>query len=98
MNSGSGINLRITDIHVSLRDEGKLRAFVTLTLDSCFAIRGMKIIKGANGMFVAMPSRRRPEGGFQDLVHPINAQAREWLEDQVLAAYAKELEKSAVVR
>lgn len=98
MNGGSGIDLRITDIHVSLRDEGKLRAFVTLTLDNCFAIRGMKIIKGTNGMFVAMPSRRRPEGGYQDLVHPINADARRWLEEQILEAYRMELEKNAVVR
>lgn len=96
--SGESSGLRITEIRVSLQEESRLRAFVSITIDNCFAIRGMKIIKGEKGLFVAMPSRKRPDGTYQDVVHPINADTRKELEDQILAAYREELEKSAIVR
>lgn len=96
--SGESTGLRITEIRVSLQEESRLRAFVSITIDNCFAIRGMKIIKGEKGLFVAMPSRKRPDGTYQDVVHPINADTRKELEDQILAAYREELEKSAIVR
>jgi stage V sporulation protein G len=96
--SGESTGLRITEIRVSLQEESRLRAFVSITIDNCFAIRGMKIIKGEKGLFVAMPSRKRPDGTYQDVVHPINADTRNELENQILAAYREELEKSAIVR
>jgi stage V sporulation protein G len=49
-------------------------------------------------MFVAMPSRRKPDGGYQDLCHPINMATRQWIEDEILAKYSEELERTAVVR
>jgi stage V sporulation protein G len=96
--SGESTGLRITEIRVSLQEESRLRAFVSITIDNCFAIRGMKIIKGEKGLFVAMPSRKRPDGTYQDVVHPINADTRNELENQILAAYREDLEKSAIVR
>jgi stage V sporulation protein G len=90
--------MRITEIRVSLRDDEKLKAFVSITLDNCFVIRGLKIIKGNKGLFVAMPSRRKPDGGYQDLCHPINGATRRWMEEEVLVSYREELERSAVVK
>jgi stage V sporulation protein G len=54
--------MRITEVRVSLRDDAKLKAFASITLDDCFVIRGLKIIEGKDGTFVAMPSRRRKDG------------------------------------
>lgn len=79
--------MELTDIRISVRDEEKLKAFVTITFDDCFVVRGVKIIRGHQGLFVAMPSRRRPDGTFQDIAHPILSEMRERLEEQILAAY-----------
>jgi len=79
--------LSITEIRITLRDDEKLKAFVTITLDNCFVVRGMKIIKGAKGLFVAMPNRRKPDGTYQDLVHPINRETRNLMETLILEEY-----------
>ncbi len=89
--------MKITEIRVSLRDDEKLKAFVSVTFDNCFVVRGMKIISGNKGLFVAMPSRRKPDGTFQDLCHPINNATRRWLEGEILEKYHSELEKQAPV-
>ena len=87
--------MEITEIRISLRDDNKLKAFASITLDSCFVIRGLKIIEGAKGTFVAMPSRKRPDGTYQDVAHPINNDTRSWMERQIIEAYIKEKEKLA---
>lgn len=84
--------MKITEVRITLRDDGKLRAFASITLDDSFVIRGLKVIEGNGGLFVAMPSRRRPDGTFQDIAHPINNETRDMLEREVLAVYNHELE------
>jgi len=59
--------IEITEVRVSLRNDEKLKAFVSITLNDSFVIRGLKIIRGNSGLFVAMPSRKRPDGQHQDL-------------------------------
>ncbi len=83
--------MEITEVRMSLRDEEKLKAFVSITFDNCFVIRGIKVIKGTSGLFVAMPCRRKPDGTYQDLAHPINAETRQWLEGTILTHYAREI-------
>ncbi len=83
----------ITEIRITLRDDDKLRGFASITLDNCFVIRGLKIISGATGIFVAMPSRKRKDGTYQDIAHPINMPTRQWMESQVIAAYKQELQR-----
>ena len=87
--------MEITEIRISLRTDNKLKAFASITLDNRFVIRGLKIIEGAKGVFVAMPSRKRPDGTFQDIAHPINNETRSWMEQTVIAAYHLEKEKMA---
>ena len=89
--------MKITEVRVSLRDDEKLKAFVSMTIDNCFVIRGLKIIKGNKGMFVAMPSRKRPDGSFQDIAHPINNETRRWMEDEILVRYQQEAETQVLV-
>jgi stage V sporulation protein G len=81
--------MKITDTRVVLHDDEKLRAFVSITLDNSIVIRGLKVIRGNKGLFVAMPNRRRPDGSFQDIAHPIHPQARQWLEKIVLDEYTR---------
>ncbi|RKZ17182.1 hypothetical protein DRQ53_04225 [bacterium] len=81
----------ITEVRITLRDEGRLRAFASITFDNCFVVRGLKIIESTNGTFVAMPSRKRGNGEYQDIAHPISRESREWLESAVITAYKAEL-------
>ncbi|MGH7449751.1 MAG: septation regulator SpoVG [bacterium] len=86
--------MEITEITVSIRDEDKLKAFVNVTFDDCFVVRGMKVIKGATGFFVSMPSRRMNDGTYRDIAHPITNEFREKVENAILAAYHEEARRS----
>jgi len=90
--------MRVTDVRiVPARDRAeRLQAFANVTFDDCFVVRGIKIIQAANGLMVAMPSRRKPDGTYQDLAHPIHAGARGDLEDAVLGAYAQWQQQGSV--
>lgn len=83
----------ISEIRITLRDDNKLKGFASITLENAFVIRGLKIIEGASGLFIAMPSRKRKDGTFQDIAHPINASTRQWMENQIVAAYRQEIQK-----
>lgn len=83
--------MEITEVRVSLQEEETLKAFVSITLDDEFVIRGLKVIQAADGRFVAMPARRKRDGTFQDIAHPINRETREYLERVVLGAYDEEV-------
>jgi len=83
--------IEITEVRVSLRNDDKLKAFVSITLNDSFVIRGLKVIRGNSGLFVAMPSRKRPDGQHQDLAHPINDVTRKYLTERVMTEYESEL-------
>ncbi len=85
--------MEITEITVTLRNEEKLKAFVNVTFDNQFVVRGMKVIKGANGYFVSMPSRKMSDGSFRDIAHPINNDFRERVEKVILEEYHRKLEE-----
>jgi stage V sporulation protein G len=85
--------MEITEVRVFPIEEPKLKAYVTITFDNCFVIRDLKIIEGTSGLFVAMPSKRRKDGSFKDIAHPLNAETRNLLERAVLDEYERELER-----
>ena len=82
---------------VQLVDEGRLKAFATVTLNACFVVRDVKVIDGNNGLFVAMPSRRKPDGTYRDIAHPLNSECRTYLEKCVLDAFTKEVNAAVAV-
>ena len=86
--------MNITDVRVRIakNTSGKLKAVASITIDGCFAVHDIKIISGDNGPFIAMPSRKTPEGEFKDIAHPINPEARALISDLVLKAYQEQLE------
>ena len=80
--------MQITELRIrKVEDEGKLRAYVTVTFDNCFVVHNVKIIEGKSGLFIAMPSRKTPEGEYKDIAHPINVQMRELLSERILEKY-----------
>jgi stage V sporulation protein G len=83
----------ITDVRVYPVNEDKLRAYVTITLDSCFVIRDLKVIHGSDGLFIAMPAKRRKDGTFKDIAHPLNAETRQKMEKIILDEYDKEIKR-----
>ena len=87
--------MEITDVRVFPVNEEKLKAYVTVTLDGCFVVRDLKVIQGATGLFVAMPAKRRKDGTFKDVAHPLNAETRERFERTILAAYDAETGRHA---
>jgi len=89
--------MEITEVRISLKGEEKLKAFANVTLDNEFVVRGVKVIQGPGGFFVSMPSRRRPDGTYQDICHPVNAGMRRKLETAVLDAYLGELKRTGEV-
>ena len=85
--------MEITEVRITLKSEEKLKAFASITFDNSFVVRGLKVINGSQGYFVSMPSRRRKDGTFQDLAHPINNDLRKLIEDSVLDGFETELNK-----
>lgn len=86
--------MNITEVRVTLRNEEKLKAFASVTFDNEFVVRGLKVISGKQGYFVSMPSRKRPDGSYQDIAHPINNEMRRKIEEMVLDTYESELNKA----
>ena len=84
-----GQSMEITDVKIFPVEEDRLRAYVTITLDQCFVVRDLKVISGASGLFVAMPAKKRKDGTYKDIAHPLNADMRERLEQRVLQEYQK---------
>lgn len=80
--------MNITDIRIrKINQEGRMKAIVSVTFDNAFVVHDVKVVEGTNGLFVAMPSRKTPEGEFRDIAHPISANAREIIQSAVLKAY-----------
>lgn len=81
--------MEITEVKVFpvRKGDDKLKAFVTITLDGCFVVRDLKVIQGHTGLFVAMPSRRKQDGNYVDIAHPLNQETREQMEAMILDAY-----------
>ena len=79
--------MQITEVRVSPVEEEKLKAYVSITFDNCFVIRDIKVISGNNGLFVSMPSKKRKDGTFKDIAHPLNNDTRKMIEESVLKEY-----------
>ncbi|RYZ79180.1 MAG: septation regulator SpoVG [Proteobacteria bacterium] len=83
--------MKITEVKVFPVNEDRLKAYVSITLDASFVVRDLKVIQGPSGLFVAMPSKKRKDGQFRDIAHPLNQETRSMIEDLVFEAYEKEL-------
>ena len=81
-------NLQITDVRLrKVNSENRMKAVASVTFDNEFVIHDIKVIESQNGLFIAMPSRKTPNGEFKDIAHPINAETREKIQKAILEAY-----------
>lgn len=95
---GEMLNMDITDIRVRNVDlDGKLKAYVTVTFDDAFVVHNVKVIKGEEGVFIAMPSRKTKRGEYKDVAHPINTEFRGHLQEMIICEYNKCKDDEAVM-
>ena len=85
----------ITDVKIFPVEEEKLKAYVTITLDHCFVVRDLKVIQGTSGLFVAMPAKKRKDGTYKDIAHPLNTDMRARMERIILDHYERSTTPSA---
>ena len=86
--------MEITQVRVFPVQEDKLKAFISIVLDGCFVVSDIKIIEGTNGLFVSMPSKKRKDGSFRDIAHPLNNETRRKFEEQIIAKYREVVEET----
>ncbi len=83
--------MQITDIKIrKVEGQNRLRAVASITIDNAFVIHELRVIEGQNGLFIAMPNKKTPQGEYKDIAHPINVETRQMIEDVVLAKYNEE--------
>ena len=89
------MNMNISDIRIRLvkSENSKIKASASITIDGCFVVHDIKVIEGNEGYFIAMPSRKTPDGDFKDIVHPLDSTTRGELSEVVLKAF-EEAKKS----
>lgn len=82
--------MEIGDVRIRLvqNTEGILRAVASITIDGCFVVHDIKIFERDGETFIAMPSRKTPDGEYKDITHPINSETREHIRDAILTQYA----------
>ena len=79
--------MEITQVRVFPVDDEKLKAFVSIIFDECFVVSDIKIIEGNQGLFVSMPSKKRKNGTFRDIAHPLNNETRQRFEQEIITSY-----------
>jgi len=88
--------MKITEVRAKrVNGDNRLVGIAAITIDECFVVHELRIIEGKNGLFVAMPSRKMPNGEFKDVAHPINTETRSTIEQAVLDAFNQLPEEKA---
>lgn len=89
--------MQITDVRVKkINSQNRMKAIASITIDEVFVIHDIKVIESDKGLFIAMPSKKTPNGEFKDIAHPINAETREKIQKAILEAYeAPETEETS---
>ena len=87
--------MKISDVRIRLvnKEDNKLKAVASITIDDCFVIHDIKVIEADSGAFIAMPSRKTNDGEYKDIAHPIDTETRELIKKAILTAYYDELKK-----
>ena len=83
--------MKISDVRVRVvkKDDSKLKAVASITIDECFVVHDIKVIEGSQGFFIAMPSRKTPDGEYKDIVHPLDTKTRERIRAAILEEFDK---------
>lgn len=89
--------MEVTDVRLRrVQTSGRMMAIASITFNNQFVVHDIRVIDGNEGLFVAMPSKRTPDGEFRDVAHPINASTRTKIQDAVLTAYRLSVEEGTL--
>lgn len=80
--------MQITKVTLRSVAMNKVCAIASIVIDDCFVIHDLRVVNGDKGLFVAMPSRKLPNGDFRDICHPINTDSRNEIQSAVLDQFA----------
>jgi stage V sporulation protein G len=91
--------MQITDVRIRrvTKDDGKMKAFVSITIDDQFVVHDIKVIEGEKGLFIAMPSRKTADGEYRDIAHPINSETRAEIQNIILEKYLETEDETETV-
>lgn len=89
--------MMVTAVSMRVVEREKVKAFASITLDDEFVVHDLRIIEGQKGLFVAMPSRKLPNGEFRDVAHPIKPEVREMIQTAVLEEFERRKEEGPEV-
>lgn len=82
--------MKITKIAIRPVEMNKVKALASITIDDEFVIHDLRVVEGERGFFVAMPSRKLPNGTHRDVAHPINSETRDLIQAQVLEEFGQQ--------
>lgn len=89
--------MKVTNVRIKLiNSESRLKAVGSITLDDCFVVHDVRVLEGEKGIFVAMPSKKMPNGMFRDIAHPINQETRAMIDEAVVGAYEEALKAEEI--
>ena len=80
--------MQITDVRLrKVNSENRMKAVASVTFDNEFVIHDIKVIESDKGLFIAMPSKKTPNGEFKDIAHSIKTETREMLQKAIIDKY-----------
>ena len=82
--------MRITKVTLKPVAMNKVVATASIVIDDVFVVHDLRVVNGDKGLFVAMPSRKLPNGEFRDICHPISSEARQELQQAVLTEFVSQ--------
>ena len=89
-------DIAVEDIHLDIRvypleePSGNTKAFASVSIDNLIAIRGMRVIEGSEGHFVAMPQSQDKYATYHDVAFPLVGDLRKEISRQVLEKFDTE--------
>ncbi len=83
--------MEITSVFIQKenKDNSRMIGYAEIIFDNCLKVNGIRIIKGNDRIFAAMPNKKMQDGKYRDYVHPINAELRKKIDDAIEEAYNK---------
>ena len=87
--------ITVTDIKIRIpKTSNKIAAFSDIILNEGFCVKNIKIINGAKGIFISMPSIKAQDGTFNNICYPIDKENRHEIESKILKEYNKAVKSS----
>lgn len=88
--------MEISRVSLRMVNMNRVKAIASITFDDSFCVHELRVVEGDKGLFIAMPSRKLPNGEFRDVAHPINVEMRKKIDDAIKTEYENAKQSIAV--